>query len=140
MKRPEDYKWCSLGYHVQTGNKNDLLCVDFGMREWNEYDSQEIIHQYRQFVYETGVADAGKGAVIDKKVVEKERKRRYKISRTDRFRYRTRYFTDAGIIGSKAFVGEIFDQFKHLLKSKDERKFKPVGGIDGVYSMKRLGV
>ena len=30
-------------------------------------------------------------------------------------------------------------QVKHLLKSKDERKFTPVGGVEGVYSMKRLG-
>jgi REP element-mobilizing transposase RayT len=150
VKRPEEYKWCSLGYHVQTRNKDDLLCTDFGMREWNEYDTQEIIRQYRQFVYETGAADRGQRSDvrgqgqkamrgIDQKIVKKELKKKFKISRTDRFRYRTRYFTDAGIIGSKAFVGEIFDQFKHLLKSKDERKFKPVAGLEGVYSMKRLG-
>jgi hypothetical protein len=52
---------------------------------------------------------------------------------------RTRYFTDAGIIGSKEFVGEVFDQVKHLLRSKDERRVTPVGGVEGVYSMKRLG-
>ena len=39
----------------------------------------------------------------------------------------------------KDFVGEVFDQVKHLLRSKDERKFTPVGGVKGVYSMKRLG-
>jgi hypothetical protein len=32
-----------------------------------------------------------------------------------------------------------FDQVKHLLRSKDERTFTPVGGVEGVYSMKRLG-
>ena len=45
---------------------------------------------------------------------------------------------DPGIIGSKEFVGEVSDQVKHLLRSKDERKFTPVGGVEGVYSMKRL--
>jgi len=70
--------------------------------------------------------------------VEKERKRKYKISRVERFRYRSRYFTDAGIIGSKGFVQDVFDQIKHLLSSKDERKFTPIGGLEGVYSMKRL--
>ena len=53
------------------------------------------------------------------KVVEKERKRKYRVSRTDRFRYRSRYFTDSGIIGSKAFVGEVFNRVKHLMGSKD---------------------
>jgi REP element-mobilizing transposase RayT len=140
VKRPEEYKWCSLGYHIQTGNKDDLLCVDFGMQEWNEFESGEIVRKYREFVYETGAVDAGKGATIDKKIVDRERKRKYKVSRADRFRYRTRYFTEAGIIGSKEFVGEVFDQVKHLLRSKDERKFTPVGGVQGLYSMKRLGV
>ena len=138
VRKPEYYTWCSLGYHLQTGNKDDLLSVDFGLREWNEFDSREIVRKYREFVYETGAVDAGKGAVIDQKVVDRERKRKFKVSRADRFRSRSRYFTDAGIIGSKEFVGEVFDKVKHLLGSKDERKFTPVSGVDGVYSMKRL--
>ncbi|MFP4429238.1 MAG: transposase [Desulfovermiculus sp.] len=139
VKRPEDYKWSSLGYHMQTGNKGDLLSVDFGMKEWNEHKAREIVRKYREFVYETGAVDAGKGAVIEQKIVDRERKRKFKVRRVDRFMYRTRYFTEAGIIGSKEFVGEVFDQFKHLLRSKEERKFTPVGGVEGVYSMKRLG-
>jgi hypothetical protein len=138
VKKPENYKWCSLGYHMQTGNKGELLSVGFGLTEWGELDSGEIVRKYREFVYETGAVDAGKGAVLDRKVVERERKRKYRVSRVDRFRYRSRYFTDAGIIGSREFVGEVFDQVKHLLGSKDERRFKPVSGLDGVYSMKRL--
>ena len=148
VKRPEEYRWCSLGYHVQAGNKNDFLCVDFGLKEWNESDAREIVHKYRQFVYETGAAEESeeKGVRseelekrgIDPKIVKKERRRKYRITRADRFRYRTRYFTDAGIIGSREFVSEVFDQFKHLLRSKNERKFKPVSGVGGVYSMKKL--
>jgi len=138
VKKPEDYRWCSLGYHVHTGNKDGLLSIDFGMKEWNEFDSKKIIRKYRQFVYETGAVDAGKGKTIDENVVEKARKRQYKINRVDRFRYRCRYFTDAGIIGSKDFVRDTFDQVKYLLGSKDQRRFTPIGGVDGVYSMKRL--
>ncbi len=140
VKKPEDYRWCSLGYHAQTGNKDGLLSIDFGMKEWNEFNPKEIVRKYRQFVYETGAVDAGKGKVMDKKIVEKARKKGYKISRTERFRYRCRYFTDSGVIGSKDFVQEVFDKVKHLLGSKDERKFTPVGGVEGLYSMKRLRV
>ena len=158
VKRPEEYRWSSLGYFtrlnaaswqpsfagfnrasIQTGNKDDLLSLEFGLRDWDEHDSQEIVRKYREFVYETGAVDAGKGARIEGKIVDRERRRKYKVSRIDRFLYRTRYFTDAGIIGSKEFVGEVFDQVKHMLRSKDERRFKPVEGITGVYSMKRLG-
>lgn len=139
VKRPEDYRWCSLGYHVQSRNKGELLSVDFGMKEWQEFKSKEIVRKYREFVYETGAVDAGRGATIDQKIVDKERRRKYKVRRVDRFMYRTRYFTDAGIIGSRDFVSEVFDQVKFLLGSKDERKFTPVGGVEGLYSMKRLG-
>ncbi|WP_045214903.1 transposase [Desulfonatronovibrio magnus] len=139
VKKPEDYRWCSLGYHTQTGNKDGLLSMDFGMKEWNEFNPSEIVRKYRQFVYETGAVDAGKGKAMDKKIVEKARKKGYRISRVERFRYRCRYFTDSGVIGGKDFVQEVFDQVKHLLGSKDTRKFTPVGGVEGLYSMKRLG-
>jgi hypothetical protein len=77
---------------------------------------------------------------MDPKIVARERKKNFKMKRFELFCYRTRYFSDAGILGSKEFVQEVFDQAKHLLKSKDERKFTPVAGSDGVYSMKRLRV
>jgi putative transposase len=57
------------------------------------------------------------------KIVEQERKKNYRLSRADVFRHRCRYFSDSGIIGSKEFVAEVFDGVKHLLDSKDERRF-----------------
>jgi hypothetical protein len=138
VKRPEQYRWCSLGHHVQTGNKDGLLCMDFGMKEWGEKDPDQIIRKYRQFVYETGAVDTGKGKPLDPKIVKMERKKNFEIKRFELFCYRTRYFSDAGILGSKEFVREVFDQVRHLLQSKDERKFTPLAGADGVYSMKRL--
>jgi REP element-mobilizing transposase RayT len=138
VKRPEAYRWCSLGYHIQTGNKDNLLSIDFGMKEWDEFDPSEIVRKYRQFVYETGAMNTGKGKSMDPKIVAKERKKNFELKRFELFSYRTRYFSDAGILGSKEFIQEVFDQVKHLLKSKDERKFTSLGGADGVYSMKRL--
>ena len=76
--------------------------------------------------------------VIDDKVVEKERNREFELSRSDRFRYRTRYFTDSGVIGSKEFVSSTYQRFKHLFHSKKEKKPKPVRGLSGMYSLKRL--
>ncbi len=74
----------------------------------------------------------------DAKIVIEERKRNFEISRTDRFLYRTRYFTDSGIIGSREFVSGTYQQFKHLFQSKHEKKPKPVKGLDGLFSLKRL--
>ena len=138
VKRPEEYRWCSLGYHIQSGNRDELLSVDFGMKEWNESSEKEIIRKYREYVYEAGAIDAVKWARIAAEIVEEERKKGFKLSKSEIFRYRRRYFTDAGVLGSKKFVREIFEEIKGLLGSKRERKFVPVFGDAGMYSLKRL--
>jgi putative transposase len=138
VKRPEDYRWSSIGYHVQTDNKDNFLSLDFGLKEFGEPDEAERFRRYRRFVHETGAIDFGKGIRIDARVVAKERQRDFKLSRADRFKRRTRYFTDSGIIGSKEFVRENFLRFKHLFQTKHDRLPKRVNGLDGVYSLKRL--
>jgi hypothetical protein len=92
-------------------------------------------------VYEAGAVnrpDKGKTKVIGDKMLGKERKREFELSRSDRFRYRTRYFSDSGIIGSKEFVSENYQRFKHLFCSKHEKKPKPIKGLEGMFSLKRL--
>ncbi|CAB1071438.1 hypothetical protein D1AOALGA4SA_1235 [Olavius algarvensis Delta 1 endosymbiont] len=157
VDRPEEYRWNSLGYHLQTGNKGDFLSLDFGLKEFGVLDAKERLRSYRRYVYEVGainrpdkgkapeeyaplsqVNSTGQAKVIDDKVVKKERKSEFEISRIRRFRYRTRYFTDSGIIGSKEFVSTNYQRFKNLFYSKHEKKPKPIKGLDGMYSLKRL--
>ncbi len=40
--------------------------------------------------------------------IEKERDKNFEVTEMDRFRYRTRSFTDSGIIGSKVFVDRTY--------------------------------
>ena len=56
----------------------------------------------------------------------------------DQFRYRPRYFTDSGIIGTKEFVSVNYQRFKSVFMSKREKIPRPVVGLDGIYSLKRL--
>jgi len=141
VDRPEDYRWNSLGYHLQTENKDQFLATDFGLKEFNVKSKKERIRRYRRYVYEAGSVnqpDKGRVKVIEDKVLEKERRREFELGRSDRFRYRTRYFTDSGIIGSKEFVSTNYQRFKHLFYSKHEKKPKPIKGLGGMYSLKRL--
>ena len=141
VERPEDYRWNSLGYHIQTGNKDNFLSLDFGLKEFGVLDAGERLRRYRRYVYEAGAldrADKGSAKVIEKDIVEDERKKDYEIKRIDRFRYRTRYFTDSGIIGTKEFVSVHYQKFKNLFMSKNDKVPKPVSGLNGVYSLKRL--
>jgi putative transposase len=41
VKRPEDYRWSSMGYHVQTSNKDNFPALDFGLKEFGEPDEAE---------------------------------------------------------------------------------------------------
>jgi REP element-mobilizing transposase RayT len=141
VDRPEDYRWSSLGYHIQTENRDRFLSTDFGLKEFNVKSKKERIKRYRRYVYKAGAIgrpDKLQAQVIDAKVVAKERKKGFEISRISRFRHRTRYFTDSGIIGSKEFVSANYKRFKHLFYSKHEKKPKPIKGLEGMYSLKRL--
>jgi hypothetical protein len=141
VERPEDYRWNSLGYHLQTENKDQFLSTDFGLEEFNVKGRKERIKRYRRYVYEAGAIhrpDKMQAGVLDPKVVAKEHKKNFEVSRISRFRYRTRYFTDSGIIGSKEFVADNYQRFKHLFHSKHEKKPKPIKGLARMYSLKRL--
>ena len=141
VKRPEDYRWCSLGYHVQTGNKGNFLSLEFGLKELSVSSRKERLRRYRRYVYEAAALKRSRGKsciMIDEKIIEKESKTDFKNTRAYKFRYRTRYFSDSGIIGSKAFVSTKYKQFKDIFHSKHEKKPKPVKGLDGIYSLKRL--
>jgi hypothetical protein len=119
-----------------------------GLKEFNPpaadkclKSKKERIRRYRRYVYEAGSLNQpkkGNVKVIKDKVLEKERGKEFELSRSDRFRYRTHYFSDSGIIGSKEFVTRHYRRFKDLFMSKNEKIPRPVAGLDGMYSLKRL--
>ena len=128
VKKPEEYRWCTLGYHAQTHNRDQFLSTDFGLREFALEGARVRLAHYRRFVYE-------KGGLI--KEVE-DRSKGLELNGVDRFRYRTRYFTDSGIIGTKEFVSRFYQAFKGNFSSKHEKRPRLIQGLNGVYSLKRL--
>ena len=141
VEKPEDYRWNSLGYHAQTGNGEDFLSLDFGVAEFGEKDADERLRLYRRFVYEAGAVDhpnKPNAKKIRKNVLRKARKKNFKPTRMERFLVRTRYFSDSGVIGSKAFVAESYLTFQDLFQNPGRRRPKPVHGIEGVFSLKQL--
>ncbi len=69
----------------------------------------------------------------------KERQKGYKLARKERFVYRSRYFTDSAVIGSREFVLESFQHFRKALNISKDRQPKRITGLEGMYSLKRLG-
>ena len=102
--------------------------MDFGLREFGVKSGIERLRTFRRFVYEKGELEG----------VEKERWRDFELRSADRFLLRTRYFTDSGIIGSKAYVSRVYRAFKDRYAAKREKIPKRIIGLEGVYSLKRL--
>ena len=133
-KRPEDYRWCSLGYHLQSRNSNNLLSLDFGMQEWDVHDPGEQLRLYREFVYLTGAVDRGKG-VIDKRALERAQATNFQYTRADRFMLRVSWYTRGTILGTQDFVEKTCDKLG--LKTSDNRRPIKIPGLDETYSHRR---
>lgn len=138
VDRPEDYRWSSIGWHVQTGNQGHWLSSDFGLGEYMDGAVSERLAQYRRFLYETGALERENGAVIKPDIADVESRNDYELSRISRFRYRTKYFTDSGIIGSREFVTQIYNNIRHRLPVKREKIPQQIKGLNGIFSLKKF--
>jgi hypothetical protein len=123
---------------VQTGNKGDFLSLDFGLTVFGEWDAQTRLQYYRRYVYENGPQPSLKGASIAPKRVDQEARKGFTLTPVDRLLSRTRYFTDSGVIGTKAFVSRCAQLFEHHFSSRHAKRPRPIAGLPGVYSLKRL--
>ena len=115
-----------------------LLSLDFGLAEFGYDSPAERFLYYRKFLYEKGSLSPGKGARIDSGVLSIEKKRGFALGTMDRFRYRTRYFTDSGVIGTKAFVARCYQMFKDSFSCRREKRPLRIAGLHGIFSLKSL--
>jgi putative transposase len=111
--------------------------LDFGLVEFGVENAMRL-QKYRDYLYHAGAIKKRGGANISKTALDEEKSNGFQSDRIRRFRFRTRYFTDSGIICSKTFVLATYDIFKDRLYESRERVPKRVKGVDGMYSMKRL--
>jgi putative transposase len=135
VDRPEEYRFCGLGYHLQTGNKDRFLSLD--LTDFSTEDRP--VAAYRRFVYEMGSLERADGKrPIPKSIVDQEASDDYYIRRSRLFRYRSRYFTDSVVIGSKGFVRGVYGKLQPYLKTREDRHPVRINGAKGLYSMKKL--
>ncbi|AEH44466.1 hypothetical protein Thein_0585 [Thermodesulfatator indicus DSM 15286] len=111
VEKPEDYRWCSLGYRARLGTGKNFLSLDLGLPSYADKSEQEKLRLYREFVY-------GKGGIGEPE----------KLTKTKEFVYRTRYFSESLVIGSKRFLEETGKEIKKFF-SKKQQKLIPDRGI-----------
>ncbi len=115
VDRPEEYRFCGLGYHLQSGNQGRFLTLELPVG-FSQIES--LITSYRKYVYEVGGVERSEGdRGISEAVLAQEAHSGYRLRRTAIFRYRTRYFTESVALGSRIFVEDVY------------RKLRPHGAL-----------
>jgi putative transposase len=140
VDRPEDYRWCSLGYRVQQGNKDGFLTFS-GLFEFEDHkeNGKELLRQYRSFVYEVGGEIEKPGqAMINENLLKSEKERGFEIPKSEILLYRWRYFSDGLVLGSKSFIQLAYTRFSGVVFYKRERKGHATGISKGIFSLRRL--
>ncbi len=127
VDKPEAYRWCSLGYLIQANNRGKFISLDFGLVDKGYQNYEELVSAYREFVYDKGEIGEPELNSIG-----------HKLSKRDYFRYRCRYFTDSGIIGTKAFVNNCYKALKSHLIVKSPPEPQPIRGLPQIYSLKHF--
>jgi REP element-mobilizing transposase RayT len=136
VDRPEDYRYCGLGYHMGSGNKDRFLSTDISELA---VQNESPLEAYRRYVYEVGrVEHPGSKRPIPRSVLQAAGKGDYRVSQALLFRYRSRYFTESVVLGSKDFVRGVYGNLRTFLKTKQERNPTRIKGLEGLYSLKRL--
>ncbi len=70
--------------------------------------------------------------------MDREAQKGFALTPVDRLLYRTRYFTDSGVIGTKAFVARCSTLFESHFSSRHAKRPRPIAGLACVYSLKRM--
>jgi putative transposase len=123
VDKPEDYRFSSIGYRVQSGNADGLMSFD-GMDILADDTATEdtTIRHYLKLLYSYGGIHAALPSVTAKSHLSR----------------RIRYFTDGVVIGSKGFIMEAYARFQgtHILKK--EMAAYPTGILPELMSIRRL--
>jgi len=138
VKRPEDYRWCSIGHHVQTGNRDGFLSLDFGFVDFGVLEAEERFSRYREYMYHAGAIEKEGKANISRSILADEVAHGFKVNRATLFRGRIRHFTESGVIGSRVFVEATCRRFKEQSPRRRARIPREFEGIGGLFVLKRV--
>ncbi len=135
VERPETYRFCGLGYHVQSGNRGGFLSLELP----EVYlQGETTVQAYRRYVYEEGgVARSDGKRQIPEAVLREEGVRDFRLDKVALLQHRCRYFTRSVAIGSRSFVRQFCNQMKPLLRGGRNREPVAVSISRDLYSLCR---
>jgi putative transposase len=139
---PKDYRYCGYAEAIA---KNSAL-AKLGLREamglGAESSWREARREYRKLLFQTATAASKGGAVIDVEVSQRVlQQEQGEIPLPELLRCRIRYFTDGGILGSRAFVQAQFARSRQIVAAaaKSDRGYRlRVIAADQIWALRHL--
>jgi hypothetical protein len=128
VEDPRNYRFC--GYGAAMGG--DLRCrrgilAVMGMSDW-----ESACAKYRLHLMERGhIEVAGKPGKVSRALLLQALKENGQLPRSELLRLRVRYFSDGLVLGTEAFVEDLFEQFRSHFGEKRKSGSRPLRGFSG---------
>ncbi len=132
VKKPEDYRWSSVGFRIRNPNKGKKLLktiniikeeiktfkdrkTDRFKQEVSRTKKEITFSVYREFIYESGKVKREGSAKISDQAYKESKSLFQRLGIGDILSYRYRNITEGIAFGSKKFVSEFQEKFKRKL-------------------------
>jgi putative transposase len=120
---PKDYRYCGYAEAIAKNSARAKLGLQHALGLDTASTWGEVQREYRKLLFQTGTTASKAGAVIDVELAQKVlQQQQGEIPLADLLRCRIRYFTDGGILGSRAFVQEQFARCSQIVAPSQSRR------------------
>ena len=125
VRRPEEYRWCSLGLRVRNAKRAEKLLSLLSVSQEDDWSGPggdlvekfkslkpDSLAWYRVFVYYLGGIECEGKASISSDILDEVISYHGKLGLGDRFRYRVRNISEGLAMGSYDFIAGIQEKFQ----------------------------
>src|SRR5580700_5307561 len=140
---PKDYRYCGYAEAIAKESAHAKLGIQETLGLGTESSWKDARREYRKLLFRTGTAASKVGAIIEVELAQKVlHQQQGEIPLAELLRCRIRYFTDGGILGSRAFVQEQFTRCRQILPSSQSDRgyrLRVIAG-DQIWALRNLRI
>lgn len=138
VEEPHQYRWCSYTEALAGGKKARLGIMKLagGIAELDNWDIASAKYRESYLIRGAEQVDQRKGFSIDK--LDQIRKEGGKLSHSEIWKTRLRYFTDGVVLGSQSFIETFTNRNKESLLRKGRRKSYLMDKLEGIYTYRQV--
>jgi len=126
---PKDYRYSGYAEAVAKNSVKAQQALGEALGFDLDRSWREVSREYRKLLFQTGTSASKASATIDLELAQEVVQQQGEIPLPELLRCRIRYFTDGGILGSRAFVQDQFHRFKQLVNPPHSVRAHPLRGV-----------